>query len=174
MPTSRTPGPSTAVIALMLTACAAAPELPPAAVLPVGSPGGACSAGSIDAAKALTLRATHRPDGSFLERIDVDRNLARGARWRDAGDWSVLSYALESAGARSLAAHLSALKLPARSEIWWCAPDGRLRHGPYRDAAGGELWTPVVEGERALLEIWVPTPLRERFAGTLADVHGGY
>jgi hypothetical protein len=165
---------ATVATALVLAACASTPPIPPSSALPAGSPAAACDAGAIDTASTLKLRATRNPDGSFLERIDVGRNLTRGARWREAGDWSVLGYAVQSGGARSLAAHLSELRLPARSEIWWCSADGRLRYGPYRDAAGGALWTPVVDGERALLQIWVPTALRSQFAGTLADVHGGY
>jgi hypothetical protein len=171
MPKPRNPHLSVSLLALMLAACAATPEPPRPAALPASSPASACNAGAIDQAATLKLRATHNPDGSFLERIDVSRSLTR---WREFGEWSVLGLAVQSAGARSLAAHLSALELPARTEIWWCSPDGRLRHGPYRDAAGGSLWTPVVNGEQALLQIWVPTSLRRSFAGTLADVQGGF
>lgn len=172
MSTSRQLPIGTAIAMLTLAGCAAPPPAPTLAELPAGSPD-ACQSATIESATPLQLRPTRHADGSFLQRIDVNRNLARGARWREVGEWSVLSYTVQSAGAASLAVHLSGLQLPARSEVWWCAPDGRLRHGPYRDVAGGALWTPVVDGERGLLQVWVPTALRSSFAGTLADAQGG-
>lgn len=156
--------------------CASAPQAP--AVTASAYPPEACGAAFPADAPLLELRRTRLPesaDASFAQHLDIDRSLGRAGRWTDRPDgWSSLALALQSPGAQSLSLHLSDMKLPPRTQIWFCSPDGRLRHGPYREATGGELWTPVVPGERAHLQIWVPTAARATFTGRLADAQGGY
>lgn len=162
--------------AVLVVGCAGQParNIP----LPAGAPPPACNAAALANAPMVKLKQTRAPtddEGAFAQRIDIDRSLTRAGRWTDvSGGWSVLSLGLQSQNARSLSAQLSQLDLPDRTQIYWCSPDGRERNGPYRDAAGGSLWTPVVSGERAHLEIWVPSALRDTFKGTLANVQGGY
>ena len=66
------------------------------------------------------------------------------------------------------------MQLPAGSEIWFCAPDGSLRQGPFREAPTGDLWTPVVNGEEAWLEVFVHSRKRNEFRATLAEAFGGF
>lgn len=163
---------------LLLTGCAgttARDAAPPATAYPPE----ACGAGFPADAPVLKLAATTVPEKdapvAFGKRIAVDRSLTRAGGWTDRPDgWSTLALVLQSAGARSLSLHLSELQLPPRTELWLCSPDGRVRHGPYREATGGELWTPVVPGEQASLQIWVPSTARHALKGTLADVQSGY
>lgn len=161
---------------LALGGCATAPPALVAAAL--AYPPEACGAALPAEAPLLKLSPTRLPEGadaSFAQRLDIDRSLSRAGRWTDRADgWSSLALALQSPGAQSLSLHLSDMKLPPRTQVWFCSPDGRLRHGPYREATGGELWTPVVPGERAHLQIWVPTAARAEFEGRLADAQGGY
>lgn len=161
---------------VVLGGCASAPEAPVAAAS--AYPPEACGTAFPSDAPLLKLRATQLQDGadaSFAQRLDIDRSLNRAGRWTDRPDgWSSLALALQSPGAHSLSLHLSEMKLPPRSQVWFCSPDGRLRHGPYREATGGELWTPVVPGERAHLQIWIPTAARAKFKGVLSDAQGGY
>lgn len=169
-----------ALVAALLAGCAAAPAQQSAPAAPF--PPEACGAAFADDAPVLKLAPTQPPDSAqkdapiaFAQTLPIDRSLTRAGDWDHRPDgWSSLALALQSVGAKSLSLHLSGLKLPPRTQIWFCAPDGRLRHGPYREAAGGELWTPTVPGERALLQIWVPTAARDGLEGRLADAQGGY
>lgn len=157
----------------LLGACASRAPATAANAAPYPPP--ACDAQAFDRAKALKLSSTQSDDADgFSRRIPIGRALTRVARVQDTDSgWSTLLVLMQSEGAQSLSAHLRELKLPARTEIWWCSADGRERHGPYRDAAGGELWTPVIRADRALLQVWMPTASFRKFEGELADVQGG-
>lgn len=88
--------------------------------------------------------------------------------------WSSYALRIRSSGAKSISVHLSALQLPRGSEIWLCSADGSLRQGPFREAPTGELWTPVVTGEEAWLEVFVHSRKRNEFQATLIEVFSGF
>ncbi|MES0874429.1 hypothetical protein [Sinimarinibacterium thermocellulolyticum] len=174
--TLRTP---LALILAILAGCAAAPRGPELPSSPY--PPSACEADTAKHARLLTLPPTPADPsaagdpGALAQTLPIDRKLSRVGRWQHRSDgWSSLTVSLESSGARSLALHLSGLMLPPDTQIWFCTPDGRERLGPYRDAAGGELWTPPLRGDRALLQIWVPTSAHKALGGRLAEAQGGY
>ncbi|MEC9364999.1 MAG: hypothetical protein VYC42_17400 [Pseudomonadota bacterium] len=158
--------------AALIGGCAGRPAPTPAPSQPYPPP--ACDRTAIEHADELKLPAT-RPDDqqAFARRLAVYRKLSRLGRWQQAQGWSTLVVQMHSAGATSLSAHLAGLQLPPRTEVWWCSGDGRERHGPYREAAGGELWTPVIRDERAMLQIWLPSAAVRDLEGVLADVQGG-
>lgn len=105
----------------------------------------------------------------------VNRPLQEAGVWADVeGGWSVLSLELGSTGARTLAVRLREASLPERSEIWLCSLDRSVRQGPYREVTDGELWTPVVPGSEALIQVWLPTNRKGAFRALLADAYGGY
>lgn len=169
------------LIPLLLLACAA-PIEPSARPASAKAPEG-CGTHFSPSAPLLTLsptRATAPPAAkgqaySFAHEIEVRRDLNRAGTWVDFGDgWSVLSLRIASADAKSLSLHLSKLQLPRRTQIWFCSADRRFKQGPYREAAGGDLWTPVVMGSEALLQIDVPTADRRAFKGELAEAFGGF
>lgn len=111
----------------------------------------------------------------FAQVHTVNRPLEDAGTWTDFDDgWSLLSLTLGSEGAQSLAVRLRDATLPERGEVWLCSADRRVRQGPYREVTGGDLWTPVVPGSEALLQIWVPTVRRTSFRALLADAYGGY
>lgn len=156
---------------LLAVACAGSPRMDAANAAPY--PPAACDDRAYAHADEFALPATRADDADALaRRHGVGRRLARLGRWHDtAQGWSTLAVLLQSDEARSLSIHLRGLRLPPRTEIWWCG-DGE-RHGPYRDAAGGELWSPVIRGGRGLLQVWTPSAARGGFDGELADVEGG-
>ncbi|MDD3764251.1 MAG: hypothetical protein PHP86_13260 [Nevskiales bacterium] len=179
----------TRVARLLLIACAggtaacatpAAEAPPPQTPLPPD----ACRALQLDRVPQLTLPRTlppqHTDDNKsaplqIAQPFGIGRTLTGKGRWQDGADgWSSLTLRLYSENARSLSIHLSGVRLPRQSELWYCSEDGRMRHGPYRDATGGELWTPVVSGERALIQVWVPTRARGQFEAVLESVQGGF
>ncbi len=105
----------------------------------------------------------------------VNKALQDAGVWTDFNDgWSLLALELRSEGARSLAVRLRETQLPRKSEVWLCSSDKRVRQGPYREATDGDLWTPVIPGNTALVQVWLPTTLKEQFKAQLADVYGGY
>lgn len=150
------------------------------APLPVSRAPEGCGTRSAETPPVLRLPRTSVPKdgGGSLELAQVhtvNRPLEQAGVWTDYDDnWSLLALELGSPGARSIAVRLRESHLPPQTEIWLCSPDRRLRHGPYREATGGELWTPVVTGDRAVLQVWIPTARKSQLHALLADVYGGY
>lgn len=123
----------------------------------------------------LRSASSYGPSADFAQVHTVNQALQNAGIWTDFEEgWSLLSLQLGSVGARNLAVRLREAKLPKRTEIWLCGSDGRSRQGPYREANGGELWTPVVPGSEAQLQVWLPTAYKPHFQALLADVYGGY
>lgn len=93
----------------------------------------------------------------FAVGVPADFTLAHG-RWQVDAERARWALAVESPGALSLNFHLSGLRLPDGAFLLLRDVDGRPLHGPYTAAQvrDGELWTPIVPGERALLEIDAP------------------
>jgi hypothetical protein len=111
----------------------------------------------------------------FANTINVSKPLTQLTRIShfDNG-WSSFALVVQSSGAQSISVHISAASLPRNSEIWLCSPDGLRNEGPYRDPVGGDVWTPVVGGDVAWLEVLVPTAQESAFKATLAEVFGGF
>ncbi|GEM_PF-4717497 len=111
----------------------------------------------------------------FANTINVSKPLTQLARVShfDNG-WSSFALSVQSSGAQSISVHISGASLPRNSEIWLCSPDGLRNEGPYRDPMGGDVWTPVVPGDVAWLDVLVPTAQESSFKATLAEVFGGF
>lgn len=148
--------------------------------LPVSRAPEGCGSRSSETPPVLRLPRTVVPADRGASRElaqvhTVNRPLEQAGVWTDYDDnWSLLALELGSPGAHSIAVRLRDAQLPRQTEVWLCSPDRRLRQGPYREATGGELWTPVVPGDAAQLEVWLPTAHKSRFTALLADVYGGY
>lgn len=150
------------------------------------APGGAVPAACVDfaGAPALELPETKAPSAvssgkgqpyQFATALPVQRALTGLGRWKDlGGGWSALQLTLSSANARSLSLHLSGVVLPGQSQLWLCSVDGKVRQGPLREAAGGELWTPVVPGSQARVEVVLPSSARNEFSAQLVEVFGAF
>lgn len=162
-----------AAIAL-LAACASAP--PPTTKAPATPyPPEACKQ-AIKNVEHLKLSRTKEGDGDQLSKvIRIGRSLSKLSDWTDRADgWSVSTLMMTSSGAQSLSAQLSELELPRGVQVWLCSTDGRVRHGPYRADDGASVWTPVVPGDTAMLQLWSPSNARLTIKGELESVQGGY
>jgi hypothetical protein len=105
----------------------------------------------------------------------VEKALTQIGVWHDiGGGWSSLGLRLNSANASGMAVRLAGVSLPDKAEIWLCSPDGGQRRGPLRAGDNGELYTPVVTGAEAWLEILAPTRAVPRATVTLQEVYGGF
>jgi lysyl endopeptidase len=115
-----------------------------AEALSVRKPGAPLQFAEPLAGKALRAAAGKALDGEWL-------TLADGSRlWR---------LEVHAPGAINLNFHFSKFRLPYGAELHIVAPDLKERLGPYTDADNtdfGEFWTPILDGERALIELWVP------------------
>ena len=111
----------------------------------------------------------------FAVGVATDFTLAHG-RWQVDGDQAVWALAVESPGALSLNFHLAGLRLPPGAALSLHAADGRRLHGPYTAAQirDGELWTPIVPGERAELRIAAPTAAIGEVTLRVADSFHAY
>jgi len=77
------------------------------------------------------------------------------ARWRSR---------VASPGAQGLSLSLRNLNLPEGTELWLYDDAGRLVQGPYAQIDGGplqQLWTALVPGDAAVLELRTPTATRD-------------
>jgi lysyl endopeptidase len=93
---------------------------------------------------------------------------ANVARWRTR---------VFSAGAQSLNFQFAKVHLPEGAALWIYDGEAQLVQGPLtaRDIApDGNLWTPVILGETAVLELRVPASSRGHVRLALAQVNHGY
>jgi hypothetical protein len=117
---------------------------------------------------------------AVLHSVDLD-NRRHGAWTTLADGRAIWRLRLQSPGAESLHLGIDRLALPAGATLWLRSLDGRTLQGPWtrddRNAAGG-LWTPVVLGDDAVLELDLPSGLsaavRRRTLVRVTAVGHGY
>ncbi|MGH8455784.1 MAG: hypothetical protein ACRETW_15670 [Stenotrophobium sp.] len=173
-----------AACALAVSACESQPANPYSGVPATRDAPPACAADFARRAGELVLPPTVSPATKqtgkseplrIANTIAYNRRLDASARWTEFDDgWSSLALRLKSDGAKSISVHLTEATLPTGTQIWLCSPDGLTRQGPYRDVMDGELWTSVVPGSQAWLEVLVPTAQRDGLKIRLAEIFGGY
>jgi len=170
-------------ILISLAACHPQSVQAPASSLTVSSVAGApqgCANDNFSASLQLPRTDSPPPRRDKSEPLEfaqvhtVNRPLQEVAVWTQRDGWSVLALQIESANARSIAVRLRDVKWPASTQAWLCSADGKTHQGPFNDAPDGELWTPIVPGSQARLEVWVPTASKGQFTALLADVYAGY
>jgi hypothetical protein len=162
-----------ALTASVLSACVSQPlsSTPPSTPYPPE----ACGAAFPADAPRLKLARTRAPEAEDTalpppQSLSVNRSLSSAGRWFDRADgWSTLALRLHSDNAASLSLYLSDMEIPRDAQVWACSPDGRQRHGPYRHATGGQLWTPAVSGDTLNLQVWVPSFRRGELRGRIVD-----
>ncbi len=110
---------------------------------------------------ALPVQAPNGPV-RFAIPVPFPLGLSDGA-WTDEGDTAVWRTRLNSGGARLLIAHFDRFDLPPDAVLTISDVAGTVIQGPYtaaNRAPDGELWTALVPGEEALLELRVPQSQR--------------
>lgn len=134
-----------------------APDLSDVSSLPVHV------APAADISKAMATAGNKSRPLQFAVKAALPVGLAGGywdqpdaatARWRTR---------VQSAGALGLALEFSRYSLPEGAALWLYDEDGRLVQGPYTQAnhtPEGKLWTAIVPGAAAVVELRVPTEKR--------------
>ncbi len=108
----------------------------------------------------------------------VDYTPANSGSWSIQADGSELwQLRIRADGAVHLNFGFERFAVPAGAQLWIFAMDGKDALGPYgRDQMldHGQLWTPVLATEDALLQLRVPAGAREALALHLTHVGHGY
>ncbi|GIX34899.1 MAG: hypothetical protein KatS3mg126_0678 [Lysobacteraceae bacterium] len=116
------------------------------------------------------------------QRIAVGHDLAvrpdSAGSWRrdEKGRW-VWELAVEAVEATHLSFGFDRFELPEGARLEILAADGSDRLGPYTAAdrlAHGQLWTPVLMSDRALVRVTLPPGAKPRLELSLARVAQGY
>jgi lysyl endopeptidase len=149
-----------ALICAPASAARPAPQLDGLDALPLHVAPAAVTAKAIDAAQqvkgagpALFAANVEVPVG--LDGGVWDQPAAGVARWRTR---------LYSAQAQALLVEFSRFELPDGAQLWIYDAEGRAVQGPYgasNHQAGTSLWTAMVPGETAVIELQVPATRRE-------------
>ena len=108
-----------------------------------------------------TLRVTPATDGTW-------ESLPEGRLWR---------LRISSAGATNLNLGFSRYWLPAGATLHISSETAAYFQGPYtsrHNKPHGQLWTGVVPGDRAVIELFVPAQSKEEPQLTLSQVGAGY
>lgn len=97
--------------------------------------------------------------------------------WQDLGDKAVWRLKVDAKNAHSLNFGFKNVFLPAGAQVFIYNQDMSEILGPYTDKNNNnfkELWTPVLKGGSATIEISVPTNLKEHLTFDLTTINQGY
>ena len=98
--------------------------------------------------------------------------------WATAPDGTLVwRLRIHSKDARSLNFGFTRYRMPAGARLFVYAPDGAELLGPYTEKdnkAHGQLWTPVLQGEDAVIELNLPAAARASLELELTAVNHGY
>jgi len=114
----------------------------------------------------------------FAAGIDASITPDAAGRWDVLSEgWELWRVEIDSPGALSLNLRLETFDLPSGSSLWLHDPDGAQVRGPYgptdRDSEGG-LSTPVVLGDRLIVELVTPPGRRNDVALRISRINHGY
>ena len=128
-------------------------------------------------AKSVELASSKSHPFQFAVAAPLTATLADGL-WDhvDAGT-SRWRLRVSSPGAESLNFEFSRFHLPAGAALWIYDAQGELIQGPYtseNETPEGKLWTAVVLGEQAVLEVRVPEGSRDQLDLELGSINHGF
>lgn len=96
----------------------------------------------------------------FAVAEDVAFDLNNSGTWQNLPDGRLWRLRIHSPGAASHNLGITRFDLPKGAKLWIYNPSGKHVEGPYtsRDRSHkGSLWTPIIEGDEIVVEIFVPT-----------------
>ena len=114
----------------------------------------------------------------FAESLPLDITPSRDGAWQDMGDGIVKwSMDIQSPGADSLNLAFSQFRLPpgAKLDIFPAEGEGQRYSFSAKDNDDhGQLWTPLIEGDHARIELDIPAVLRTHMRLQLASVQHAF
>lgn len=130
---------------------------------------------ALDAMRAVQPPAAkHRPPRLALS-VPMSLGLEDGV-WSEQGEVAIWQARVSSVGATLIVAAFDRFDLPPGAQLRVQDPSGSTVQGPYTGAdraADGSLWTAMVPGEEALLELRVPRAERDAVDLHLASLGHG-
>ncbi len=114
----------------------------------------------------------------FARLQSVEVSAATGGTWQTLADGSELwRLRVRSDGAVSLNFGFTRYSIPEGGTLVVLTPDASTVLGPYTERQGrghGELWTPLVPGDEAVIEVRLPAGMRDELELELTAVYHGY
>ena len=128
-------------------------------------------------AKSVQAAQSKSEPYAFAVGVALPQTLTDGV-WQqaDADTWS-WRMRVFSASAQTLYFHFSQLRFPTGAALWIYDAAGQRVEGPYTQAnetPDGQLWTAVVPGETAVLELRVPAAAKNQVQLQLAEAYHGF
>ncbi|MEO6062759.1 MAG: trypsin-like peptidase domain-containing protein [Thermoflexales bacterium] len=125
---------------------------------------------------AIALRETEAASAEiglarrFAAPIAVAANPRNSGKVEDDGQIWRWRLTVRAPGAWALTFGFGRFRLPAGASLRILGADGLSALGPYAVGAGGELWTPAIEGAAAIIEVVAPSALARDVDVQLANV----
>ena len=114
----------------------------------------------------------------FAEPMITEISPSTHGTWEALGDGTRMwRLRVQSPQALSLNLGFTTYQMPPDGELFVYAPDYTSVIGPFTakdNAVHGELWTPIVPGDEAVIEVTVPADQRQRLQLTLGQVGHGF
>ena len=112
----------------------------------------------------------------FAVAVNVDITLNNSGSWETLNDGRLWRLRIHSPEAKSHNLGITRFDMPEGAKLWIYDPEQKQVQGPYtsRDRSRkGRLWTPVIEGDEIVVEVFVPTGVREPLI-QIGRVNQGY
>lgn len=132
---------------------------------------------ALDAAAARSAPRSKPLPLRFALPLDVQLEPAHDGEWESLSDGRALwRLRLRSEGASSLNFAFGRYQLPAGATLYIYSPDGSEVLGPYTPShnAAGQLWTPVLRGSEAVIEVSLPAAQKDALELSLTRVNRGF
>lgn len=138
---------------------------------------------AMPAVSNAALRAQHPlPAGvgplRFAEPVTTEITPATHGTWETLEDGAQLwRLRIQSTDALSINFGFTTYQMPRGGELFVYGPEYTSVVGPFTaedNASHGELWTPIVPGDEAVIEVTIPTPQRSALQLTLGTVSHGF
>jgi hypothetical protein len=100
----------------------------------------------------------------FAVSADVAYTLKDSGVWQNVSDGRLWRLRIQSPGSRSINLGITRFEMPDGAKLWIYDPAHMDVEGPYtaRDRSHlGSLWTPLIDGEEVVVEVFVPTGAAE-------------
>ncbi len=112
----------------------------------------------------------------FAVTENVAFNLENSGTWQSVSDGRIWRLLIQSPGAVSQNLGITRFDLPKGAKLWIYDPTRKHVEGPYTSShrsRHGRLWTPVIEGDEIVIELFVPAGA-PKTAIVIGKVNKGY
>ena len=96
----------------------------------------------------------------FAVGVKAAFTLENSGTWQNLPDGRLWRLRIQSPGAKSHNLGFTRYEMPEGAKLWVYDPSHKHVEGPYTSAnrsPAGSLWTPVIEGDEIVIEVFVPT-----------------